>query len=67
MFFACKAIFPMIAYEPGATSDFVDLMTQHQGRLFGYVLTLSADPDAANDILQEANIVMWKQWHQFQT
>jgi RNA polymerase sigma-70 factor (ECF subfamily) len=56
----------MIAYEPGATRDFVDLMTQHQGRLYGYLLSLSADPDAANDILQEANIVLWKQWQQFQ-
>jgi RNA polymerase sigma-70 factor (ECF subfamily) len=56
----------MTAYEPGATRDFVDLMTQHQGRLYGYVLTLSADPDAANDVLQEANIVLWKQWRQFQ-
>lgn len=57
----------MIAREPGATSDFVELMTQHQGRLYGYLLSLSADPDAANDILQEANIVLWKQWRQFQT
>src|SRR3972149_2632163 len=56
----------MTAYEPGATRDFVDLMTQHQGRLYGYVLTLSADPDAANDILQKANVVLWKQWRQFQ-
>jgi RNA polymerase sigma-70 factor (ECF subfamily) len=59
-------IFEMIARDPGATSDFVDLMTQHQGRLYGYLLSLSADPDAANDILQEANIVLWKQWQQFQ-
>jgi len=55
----------MPADEPGATGDFVDLMTQHQGRLYGYVLALSADPDAANDVLQEANIVLWKQWRQF--
>jgi RNA polymerase sigma-70 factor (ECF subfamily) len=55
----------MTAYEPGATRDFVDLMTQHQGRLYGYVLSLSANPDAANDVLQEANIVLWKQWRQF--
>ena len=55
----------MIGYEPIATREFVDLMTQHQGRLYGYVLTLSADPDAANDVLQEANIVLWKQWRQF--
>jgi RNA polymerase sigma-70 factor (ECF subfamily) len=56
----------MIADKPGATRDFVELMTQHQGRLYGYILTLSADPDAANDVLQEANIVLWKQWRQFE-
>jgi RNA polymerase sigma-70 factor (ECF subfamily) len=55
----------MTADEPGATHDFVNLMTQYQGRLYGYVLMLSADPDAANDVLQEANIVLWKQWRQF--
>ena len=55
----------MIAYEPGATRDFVDLMTAHQGRLYGYLLTLSADPDAANDVLQDANVVLWKQSRQF--
>jgi RNA polymerase sigma-70 factor, ECF subfamily len=52
--------------DPGATSGFVELMTQHQGRLYGYVLTLSGDPDVANDVLQETNIVLWKQWRQFE-
>jgi RNA polymerase sigma-70 factor (ECF subfamily) len=56
----------MAADTPGATRDFVDLMTQYQGRLYGYVLALSGDPDAANDVLQEANIVLWKQWSQFE-
>jgi RNA polymerase sigma-70 factor, ECF subfamily len=56
----------MIADKPAATRDFVDLMTQHQGRLYGYVLSLSGDPDAANDVLQETNIVLWKQSSQFQ-
>src|SRR6476620_2397444 len=55
----------MTADKPGATSDFVELMTQHQGRLYGYILSLSGDPDAANDVLQEANVVLWKQWSQF--
>src|ERR1700675_2222510 len=55
----------MSSYVPGATRDFVELMTQHQGRLYGYVLSLSGDPDAANDVLQEANIVLWKQSSQF--
>jgi RNA polymerase sigma-70 factor, ECF subfamily len=56
----------MAAYDPSVTRDFVELMTQYQGRLYGYILTLSGDPDAANDVLQEANIVLWKQWKQFE-
>ena len=56
----------MTADKPGANSDFVELMTQHQGRLYGYVLSLSGDPDAANDVLQDANIVLWKQSSQFE-
>src|SRR5215831_10742745 len=55
----------MAAENSGASSDFVQLMTQYQGRLYGYVLSLSGDPDAANDVLQEANIVLWKQSGQF--
>ena len=46
--------------------DFVELMTEFQGRLFGYVMTLTGDPDAANDILQETNVVLWKQSRLFQ-
>src|SRR4029078_6183261 len=56
----------MVADMLGATHDFVELMTQHQGRLYGYILSLSGDPDAANDVLQEANIVLWKQSNQFE-
>lgn len=56
----------MAGYEPGATRDFVELMTQYQGRLYGYILSLSADPNVANDVLQEANVVLWKQWRQFE-
>jgi RNA polymerase sigma-70 factor (ECF subfamily) len=56
----------MTGFEPGATRDFVELMTQYQGRLYGYILSLSADPNVTNDVLQEANIVLWKQWRQFE-
>jgi RNA polymerase sigma-70 factor, ECF subfamily len=55
----------MSGNDPGATRDFVELMTQYQGRLYGYVLSLAGDPDVANDVLQETNIVLWKQWQQF--
>ena len=45
--------------------DFVELMTQYQGRLYVYILSLIGDPDAANDVLQETNIVLWKESRQF--
>ena len=51
---------------PTKALDFVELMTEFQGRLFGYIMTLTGDPDAANDILQEANVVLWKQSQQFE-
>ncbi|HYF00042.1 MAG TPA: sigma-70 family RNA polymerase sigma factor [Planctomycetota bacterium] len=43
-----------------ASEEFVRLMTAHQGRLFAYLVSLLGDPDAANDVLQETNIVLWR-------
>jgi RNA polymerase sigma-70 factor (ECF subfamily) len=45
---------------------FVQLMTEHQGRLYAYVLSLLGDPDQANDVLQEANLVLWRNAGEFQ-
>lgn len=45
--------------------EFVRLMTEHQGRLFAYIFSLIGDPDAANDVLQEANIVLWRDAKEF--
>lgn len=53
---------------PKATRDsdeFVRLMTEHQGRLFAYVLSLLGNPDAANDVLQEVNVVLWRDSREF--
>src|SRR6185295_13104725 len=44
---------------------FVRLMTEHQGRLFGYIFSLLGDPDAANDVLQEANVILWRDSREF--
>jgi RNA polymerase sigma-70 factor, ECF subfamily len=45
--------------------EFVRLMTEHQGRLFAYILSLLGDPDAANDVLQETNVVLWRDCKEF--
>jgi len=47
------------------SDDFVQLMTEHQGRLFAYVFSLIGNPDAANDVLQEVNIVLWRDSREF--
>jgi RNA polymerase sigma-70 factor (ECF subfamily) len=45
---------------------FVELMTRYQGHLHGYALSLTADPEAANDLLQETNVVLWENWREFE-
>ena len=50
---------------PRSSNEFVGLMTEHQGRLFAYILSLLGDPDAANDVLQETNIVLWRDSAEF--
>jgi RNA polymerase sigma-70 factor (ECF subfamily) len=45
---------------------FVVLMTHYQGHLYGYALSLTADPEAANDLLQETNVVLWENWREFE-
>src|SRR5262245_17995999 len=47
------------------SDEFVRLMTEHQGRLFAYIFSLVGDPDAANDVLQEANVVLWRDSREF--
>ncbi|MBV8881293.1 MAG: sigma-70 family RNA polymerase sigma factor [Planctomycetaceae bacterium] len=52
--------------KPSRESDaFVRLMTEHQGRLFAYVFSLLGNPDAANDVLQEVNVILWRDSREF--
>lgn len=47
------------------TKAFVELMTAHQGRLYAYILSLLGDVDQANDVLQETNVVLWRNAGEF--
>ncbi|TWT66245.1 ECF RNA polymerase sigma factor SigH [Posidoniimonas polymericola] len=40
--------------------EFLQLITQFQPRLYGYLLTLMGNPDDANDVLQETNVNLWE-------
>jgi RNA polymerase sigma-70 factor (ECF subfamily) len=51
---------------PRESEAFVRLMAEHQGRLYAYILSLVGDPDRANDVLQETNVVLWRDSREFQ-
>ena len=46
--------------------DFINLLTEYQGKVFGYIYSQTADPDATNEILQETCLVLWKKRDQFE-
>lgn len=48
------------------TEDFAALMAAHQGRLGGFIRSLTADADVARDLLQEVNVVMLKKARDFE-
>lgn len=48
------------------SEQFVELMTSFQGRLYAFILSLMGDPNSANDILQETNIVLWNKSSEFE-
>jgi len=47
-------------------SEFVQLFTHHQRRLFLYILGQVASPLEAEEILQETNVVIWSKCARFQ-
>ncbi len=42
------------------SAEFVRLLTDAQGPVYGYILTLIPDRSRARDLLQETNITLWK-------
>ena len=44
---------------------FTKLLTSNQKRVYAYVLSMIPDINAADDIMQETSIVMWKKFDQF--
>lgn len=45
---------------------FTQLMMANRGRLYGFIFTLVHDRDATEEILQEASVVLWRKFGQFQ-
>lgn len=47
------------------TEHFVRELTRSQNAVFSYILSLVTDPDAARDILQDTNVVLWRKAGEF--
>ena len=50
----------------GVSAEFIGLLTGSQRKLYAFILSLVRNPSDADDILQEANLVMWRKWQDFQ-
>lgn len=50
---------------PSPDPQFICELTDWQNRLFGYLVTLLGNVHDARDVLQEANLVMWRRMDSF--
>ena len=50
---------------PEAAEQFVERLGSCQDRLFAYILMLLSNRDAALDVLQETNLVLWRKAAEF--
>lgn len=48
------------------SDEFLQLLTESQGRLFAYLAAALGDADRANEVLQETNLVMWRKSDEFE-
>ncbi|MCM8525867.1 MAG: sigma-70 family RNA polymerase sigma factor [Lentisphaeraceae bacterium] len=46
--------------------NFIRLLTESQNRLYGYIYTLIGDHSRAKDVLQEANLVLWRKYDELE-
>lgn len=54
----------MVENDP-AVAEFVRQLTRCQPRLYAYIMTLVLNPHEADDVLQQANLVIWEKLDEF--
>src|SRR5687767_8405236 len=52
---------------PDRAEEFVFLLARHERQLGAYVMTMVPHPQDADDILQEAKVVMWRHFAKFES
>ena len=51
--------------ETGGSEAFIQHLTEHQTRLYGYVYSLLGDHNRASDVVQETNLLLWRKMGEF--
>jgi RNA polymerase sigma-70 factor, ECF subfamily len=51
--------------EGDRNAAFVELLTHHQRKLYGFIYSLVPNASDADDLLQETNIVLWNKNHEY--
>jgi RNA polymerase sigma-70 factor, ECF subfamily len=51
--------------EDDRNALFVELLTQHQRKLYGYIYTLIHNAADSDDLLQQTNLVLWKKHEEY--
>jgi RNA polymerase sigma-70 factor (ECF subfamily) len=49
------------------TEHFVQQIAEHQNRIYGYVFSMLGDHTSAADVVQEANLVLWRKKDSFKS
>jgi RNA polymerase sigma-70 factor (ECF subfamily) len=57
---------PPAAHAAPPSEEFVQLFTRHQRRLYLFILSQVPSTHAADEVLQETNLVIWSKYHQFE-
>ncbi len=52
--------------ESSRQAEFVSLLGQHYRSLYAYAISLGADLHQADDVMQDASVVLWQQFNQFE-
>jgi RNA polymerase sigma-70 factor, ECF subfamily len=52
--------------HPDPKDRFMDLVTQHQGRLFGYIYALVQNVNDTQDLHQQTLMILWRKFSQYQ-
>lgn len=52
--------------SPAAVEAFLSLVSSHQRRLSAFIGSLVPNPTDADDIVQEANLVLWREFRRFE-